>query len=149
MGLWGVNNQIRIVYSSVQEKTTQVVFRGFLHFSNRLLKVTDGKLCITHPSVSQFGWGSKRINLRFHYFQSIYKTLLEPLRGLNIFFIFHLHLNLSKQIKVYEHIWRWPIAVASSSEGCSQTSFWSKIGETGGWTRRDQNFSKEPSPPAL
>lgn len=49
-------------------------------------------------------WDPKEINSRFHYFQSIYKTLLEPLRGLSIFLIFHIHFNLSKQIKVYGHI---------------------------------------------
>lgn len=45
-------------------------------------------------------WDPKEINLRFHYFQSIYKTLPEPLRGLRIFFIFHIPLNLSKPIRV-------------------------------------------------
>ena len=46
----------------------------------------------------------KEINLRPHYFQRIYKTLLEPSRGLNIFFMFHIHFNLSKQIQGYEYI---------------------------------------------
>lgn len=74
---------------------------NFLNFSNRLLKVAKGRFYVTNPSISPFSFESKRNKLEVPLFSEI---LQEPSRELNIFFIFHIHFNFFKQIKVYEHI---------------------------------------------